>query len=686
MTASQNKQKAVAIAVAGDRLVDWGLVSSNAAVVGDLDLDWIWHAGAAFQLAPQSAGVETSGELLVRICREERLDSVAVRLAPLPPAALTDPRFPQIVRTFSVWAPLPGRGRDPHGRAWRMERIIGRATATAPLEVPAVEAGAAPDFVAFLDLDLGFRDDPLRFRPLLGGKNGPEVFLRTTAPLGTGKLWRELCDRHADRLTVVIDAGDLRRASLRVEQPLSWEHIYDHVVAAVTGSPLSAARCVVVTLGLSGAVVIERGATTTLVFDPRLEAGELQRPGAGFVIGHQQVMLAALVRGRLLGDGATDAVRRGMDAMRDLHGLGFDAVGEPGQELVSFPFDRVVGTIHDGRDELSCVSLTSEQLATSSILVESLAGDRLERAARSAAHEGAEGLKGVPVETAGAWSSVDRTEIENLRSVRAIMADYVESFRAGRTVKRPLSVAVFGPPGAGKSFAVKQVASSLLPGRLRVIEFNLSQLPGEHGLAAAFHMVRDAVLEQRLPLVFWDEFDTPLEGAPLGWLRSFLMPMQDAAFVDGDVSHPLGPAIFVFAGGTCATFAEFATGDSPDDRRAKKSDFISRLRGYMDVLGPNPNGPHDAGVKLRRALLLRALLQKSAPQVFREGRLNIDEGVLTAFLRVAAFHHGARSVEAIVDMSALGGKASYERASLPAPRQLALHVDADAFLDLVNAG
>ncbi len=31
----------------------------------------------------------------------------------------------------------------------------------------------------------------------------------------------------------------------------------------------------------------------------------------------------------------------------------------------------------------------------------------------------------------------------------------------------------------------------------------------------------------RIPLVFWDEFDTSLDGRPLGWLRYFLAPMQD---------------------------------------------------------------------------------------------------------------------------------------------------------------
>jgi hypothetical protein len=67
-----------------------------------------------------------------------------------------------------------------------------------------------------------------------------------------------------------------------------------------------------------------------------------------------------------------------------------------------------------------------------------------------------------------------------------------------------------------------------------------------------------------------------------------------------------------------------------------------------------------------------------------EGRLRIDPGVLRAFLTAPAYLHGARSLESIVEMSALTGALSYERAALPAAHQLAMHVDAEAFLRLVR--
>jgi hypothetical protein len=117
---------------------------------------------------------------------------------------------------------------------------------------------------------------------------------------------------------------------------------------------------------------------------------------------------------------------------------------------------------------------------------------------------------------------------------------------------------------------------------------------------------------------------------------------------------------------------------------AKATDFISRLRGFVDILGPNRTDDDDQAYVLRRALLLRALLEQRAPQVLTNGRVSIDPGVLRAFLEVPSYLHGARSMESVIEMSALSGKLRYVRSALPAEHQLGLHVDAESFLPLVN--
>jgi hypothetical protein len=97
----------------------------------------------------------------------------------------------------------------------------------------------------------------------------------------------------------------------------------------------------------------------------------------------------------------------------------------------------------------------------------------------------------------------------------------------------------------------------------------------------------------------------------------------------------------------------------------------------------------DKAYMLRRAFLLRALLSKKAKQLFEiesseMKNMKIDSGVLSAFIGIDRFFHGARSMEAIIDMSALSGKLKFERSCLPAPHQLDLHVDSKRFLKLAS--
>jgi hypothetical protein len=128
---------------------------------------------------------------------------------------------------------------------------------------------------------------------------------------------------------------------------------------------------------------------------------------------------------------------------------------------------------------------------------------------------------------------------------------------------------------------------------------------------------------------------------------------------------------------------------------AKVPDFISRLKGFVDVLGPDPQeqvnddpSTADPFFVIRRAILLRSILWRNARHLFqpKDGfqTPNIDKGVRRAFLKIRTYKHGIRSMEQIVNMSQLSGKTKFERSSLPPEAQLDIHVDGLEFLALVQ--
>jgi plasmid stability protein len=127
----------------------------------------------------------------------------------------------------------------------------------------------------------------------------------------------------------------------------------------------------------------------------------------------------------------------------------------------------------------------------------------------------------------------------------------------------------------------------------------------------------------------------------------------------------------------------------------KAPDFLSRLSGYVDITDlDHGRGKLDPAVTIRRAVRLRMVLKQSAGNLVQSfpgekntlhERVNIDANVLRAFLRVRAYKHGARSMEAIVKMSALSGRKRFDPSNLPPAEQLGLHVDAAEFISLLHS-
>lgn len=292
----------------------------------------------------------------------------------------------------------------------------------------------------------------------------------------------------------------------------------------------------------------------------------------------------------------------------------------------------------------------------------------------------------------GKIRTIDPSEIQSYLELVHLIRKYVQDAKWDA----PLSIAVFGPPGSGKSFAVKELLKRAHPDAQsqRPLEFNLAQFSSVDQLTDAFHQIQDHALTFDISVTIFDEFDANFEGGALGWLKYFLAPMQDGLFRGKSGNYHVGRSILVFSGGTAYTFAEFRKGPISDRtnrtkakqliKNVKLKDFVSRLKGYLNVLGIDEprdgrEGKTDKLLRIvRRAMILRSLLQQHATPIFAKDRTEkrdtarIDPSVIDAFLDVRSYTHGVRSMQAIIQMSRwIGGK--FVLSSLPSPDQLMIH-------------
>ncbi|MBM7506001.1 RyR domain-containing protein [Agromyces aurantiacus] len=678
------------VVVAGDVTVDWNLarrpVSAQAQSQSQSDGGRAPHRGGAALLGD-----------LIALTAAGMPDRRPARVSPPEPFGTVAPGDGRHNHSYAVWNPAAG-GDGSSAPAWRVGTLLGTDRARSDERTRQewqrlASAAARADVIVLDDADLGFRDlsDATVWEATRARR--PWIVLKQSRRIAQGPLWEHLTADAADRLIVVVAIDDLRADEIQVSRALSWERTAQDLLWELVNAPamnaLSQVAHTLVSFGPSGAMLVSRDAhaphpSCTLFYDPAIAEGGWELEHADGVMGGTDCLVAAIAC-RLLGRPETPdlggAVEDGVAAARLLHVRGYEEAG-PGRTDLAFPLDAVAGALRSESEPLVAVAVPEPSADRYWTILEDRCRGALDATAADVVRRGpSAALAGVPLGRFASLTTADRSEIESFRGVAALIGEYLTS-----PATAPLCIGVFGPPGAGKSFGVKQVAKAVAGGRVSsALEFNLAQLGSTDELADAFHVVRDTALSGRIPLVFWDEFDSDLMGEPLGWLRHFLAPMQDGEFRHGQLTHRIGRAIFVFAGGTAARVEEFGRGlGEADFRRAKGPDFVSRLRGFVDVLGPNAHGPQDHYAVIRRALLLRAILERQAPQLFDGSRLRIDSGVLRAFLEVSEYRHGARSLEAIVASSHLAGASTYARSALPPTAQLGLHVEPEDFESLVQ--
>lgn len=549
---------------------------------------------------------------------------------------------------------------------------------------------------------------------------------------------------------LLFNVNELRREGFNIQKGTTWELLVTQTITALEYIKekyvyeKQSFKAIVVCFNNEGCLIIS-GNSGKLFFYPNEIEGDFVLRHGKYVFGSVTVMQAALALALSSSDSEhvdallSEGVKRGLVAMRHLVEIGFT-------DKVNFPYAEIANAIKEPCDDVktrgrvypsSCDirgDMSKDDEKNFSIIETVSANEKI------TGKNNADGKQCDPwvfarckeIVTNGKTDdkipylryekliTYDKFEIEQLRDIHQLFRSYVHN----TDWNRPLSICVFGPPGSGKSFAVEQIAESIANTetektfKFKTFKFNVSQMKGSEELVTAFHQIRDAGLKGECPVVFFDEFDSKLACEKFGWLKYFLAPMQDGEFTQKGHPHFIGRAIFIFAGGTYYSMQTFKDATNTEYAKLQKApDFLSRLKGHINILGPNRQCPHgkelskktfqcpydkdlskktlgtcsnnnvddckmskqtcgepiqniceqknvsqqcetctektrfcDFGYYLRRATLLRSLLEKKL-DIKQDTPIEIDYNVLTAFINVAKYSYGARSLDAIIQTS-----------------------------------
>jgi ATPase family associated with various cellular activities (AAA) len=595
----------------------------------------------------------------------------------------------------------------------------------------------------------------------------PELLFKSNISKDEGDTPEEIDDELKNRSIIFLNASSLRQHGIYIRQNASWEcTAQDYICALYSNSflkDLRKYRHVITRFGLTGAIYSYRLGKSRwlhrLILDPSAKNTGLFRNVSteGDVIGYQSIFASCVLNEIVscvsngknpdevqITEKVCDGIRKAIISCQNVFNFG---LGNDIKKCLTVFHQNCGKVFKDHLDSTDWNKICQTRIPVAnpawSILVQSaeyklfeIAENIVVKGIDSAINhidpQGTEELNNeivwAPVLKFGDDESlviIDRREIESYRVIHGLI-----SRALNEESKKILSIAVFGPPGSGKSFTVGKLIESAhsTEKKCDIKTINMTNIVDKEML---YNEIITSCWNQyqadQVPIIFFDEFDCKLGDEDLGWLKYFLNPMEDFS-IDDLITHVvenkikgikniLGTIddthektiraegikikdnkqmpIFIFAGGTSHNYLDFCHEDSSwtEEQKAhfinsKGPDFVSRLRGHINILGINRVDEYDDGYIIRRAILMRSMLIKRLkignPEEYDLVPF-LDLSMIKAMLKGSSYKHGARSMRTIIDMiPTIGGqKGKLVGSSLPPLSQLNMHVNGKEFLEQV---
>jgi len=237
--------------------------------------------------------------------------------------------------------------------------------------------------------------------------------------------------------------------------------------------------------------------------------------------------------------------------------------------------------------------------------------------------------------TLGSYVTLDWEHRKSIKGISIKIKDYVNDI----TQRRPLNIIMMAEPGSGKSHFVKCLAEHLQNINVSAVTYNLATMQQLEDLTQPLEAVRNLKVQDKLPILFLDEFDSDVKNYPL------LLPLLwDGEIHLGHRELKMGKIVIILAGSkpeiveTIKKIQEMGKSSNTLNGNSKLIDILSRINGGgFDI-------PNLEKRKADKICLTISLLQK------RFGKnLRLVPWALLKFVGETNFRYGVRSITLLID-------------------------------------